>query len=277
MATKKEEKTKEKNKKLESEEKVSAKEEKKEVSNEKEKIEKLKEKLKERAKELSKEVKEVKEEKISELLTKEKEEKPELMMPIEDYLKSSVYLGTRVVTPDMRKYVYRRRADGLAVFNTTLLDEKIKEGAEFLAKFNPEDIIIACKRESGWRAVSKFAEIFGITAFTKKYPAGILTNTALSNFREAELVFVCDPWLDKNAMHDANIIKIPVIAICDTNNYTSGITQIIPGNNKSGKSIGFILFLLAKLYAEKKGMKDKLKDIKIQDFVEDWDNLQPPQ
>ena len=201
--------------------------------------------------------------------------KKEMLVPIEDYLKSSIYLGTRVMTPDMRSYVYRRRADGLAVFNTSLLDEKIREAAEYLAKFEPKDIILVCKREAGWKAAKRFAETFGIRCFTKKYPAGILTNTNLVTFQEANLIFICDPWLDKNALKDAQRIKIPVMSVCDTNNYTQGITKILPGNNKSAKSLGFIFFLLAKLYSEKKNLK--IKAPAIQDFVDDWDNLQPPQ
>ncbi len=270
MTTKKNEESEEKKeKKVEEETKLEA--EKKKIS---------KKELLEKAKELEKKVKEVKEISKEEVKTKakaEKEtgEKKEMLVPIEDYLKSSIYLGTRVITPDMRKYVYRRRADGLAVFNTALLDEKIRESAEYLAKFEPKDILIVCKREAGWKAVKKFAETFGIRAFTKKYPAGILTNTNLVTFQEAELVFVCDPWIDKNAMNDALRIKIPIFSICDTNNYTAGINQILPGNNKSAKSLGFIFFLLAKLYIEKKGLK--IKAPAIQDFVDDWDNLTPPQ
>jgi len=238
-------------------------------------------KLLEKAKELEKGVKEVKEISKEEVKTKSKEakedvvEKKEMLVPIEDYLKSSIYLGTRVMTPDMRSYVYRRRADGLAVFNTSLLDEKIREAAEYLAKFEPKDIILVCKREAGWKAAKRFAETFGIRCFTKKYPAGILTNTNLVTFQEANLIFICDPWLDKNALKDAQRIKIPVMSVCDTNNYTQGITKILPGNNKSAKSLGFIFFLLAKLYSEKKNLK--IKAPAIQDFVDDWDNLQPPQ
>jgi small subunit ribosomal protein S2 len=241
------------------------------------KIKKTKlEELKERAAKLAGEVKEETGElKLKEKVREEKEEAKNLLVPIEDYLKSSIYLGTRVITPDMRKYVYRRRADGLAVFNTTLLDEKIKEAALFLSKFEPKDIVLVCKREAGWKGAKKFAETFGIRAFTKKYPAGILTNTNLQTFQEAELVFICDPWLDKNAMADANRVKLPVLSICDTNNYTSGITQILPGNNKSAKSLGMIFYLLTKLYAENK--KLEIKAPAIQEFVDDWDNLQPPQ
>jgi len=237
-------------------------------------------KLLEKAKELEKGVKEIKEISKEEVKTKKKGkeeivEKKEMLVPIEDYLKSSIYLGTRVITPDMRSYVYRRRADGLAVFNTSLLDEKIREAAEYLAKFEPKDIIVVCKREAGWKAAAKFAETFGMRFFTKKYPAGILTNTNLETFQEANLVFICDAWLDKNAFMDALRIKIPVMSICDTNNYTRNITQVLPGNNKSAKSLGFIFFLLAKLYAEQR--KIAIKKPMIQEYVDDWDNLQPPQ
>lgn len=204
----------------------------------------------------------------------EQEEIKEGLVPIEDYLKSSIHLGTRVITPDMKPYVYKRRADGLAVFNTSTLDEKLKEGAEYLAQFAPEDIVLICKREAGWKALEMFSKVLGVKIFTKKYPAGILTNPQLDNFLEAELVFICDPWLDKNALTDANNIKIPVLSICDTNNYTMGIDKIIPGNNKSAKSLGMILYLLAKQYVEKRKLDIEIPP--VSEWIENWDNLVPP-
>ena len=59
--------------------------------------------------------------------------KSDMLIPLEEYVKSGIYLGTRVVTPNMKPFVYRRRADGLAIFNTDLIDEKLKEGIEFLS------------------------------------------------------------------------------------------------------------------------------------------------
>ena len=202
------------------------------------------------------------------------EEKENTLVPMEDYLKSSIHLGTRVITPDMRKFVYRRRADGLAVFNTAMLDDKIREGAAYLAKYAPERIILVCKREAGWKAALKFAEATGIRIFTKKYPAGILTNTNLENFTEADLIFICDPWLDKNALEDSNKVRIPVLSICDTNNFTQGISQIIPGNNKSAKSLGMIFYLLTKTFIEARKLDSKAPDIK--EFIDGWDTLQAP-
>ena len=203
-----------------------------------------------------------------------KETKKDTLVPIEDYLKSSIHLGTKVITPDMRKYVYRRRADGLAVFNTALLDDMIIEGAKYLAGFAPEDVIVVCKRDAGWKAVKKFSELTGIRAFTKKYPSGVLTNTNLDNFIETNLVFICDTWLDKNALNDANRMKIPVLSICDTNNYARGIAQLVPGNNKSAKSLGMIFYLITKLYL--KNRKIEAPEFSINDFIDGWEDLKIP-
>jgi len=225
-------------------------------------------KLKEKAEKLAGKIK-------SDLTKKIKQEKEQkdTLAPIEDYLKSSIHLGTRAITPDMRPYVYKRRADSLAVFNTALLDEKLKEAADYLAKFAPEDVIVTCKRDAGEKAIELFSKSTGIKFFTK-YPPGILTNPILDDFMETELVFICDPWTDKNALSDAKRIKVPVMAICDTNNYTMNVDQVIPGNNKSAKSLGFIFYLLAKLYVEKRKLKSTVPP--ISEWVDNWDNLVPP-
>ncbi len=178
----------------------------------------------------------------------------EMLIPLEDYVKAGIYLGTKVVTPDMRPNVYRRRADGLAIFNTDLIDEKLKEGIEYLSKFNSEDIILVCKRQAGWKAAMKFSELTGIKTFTKKYPAGVLTNTSLPDFFENELTIVTDHWLDKNALNDTLRVNKKVLMICDTNNFSKGADQVIIGNNKSPKSLGVIFYLLARGFMKAKGM-----------------------
>jgi len=236
------------------------------------------EKLKEKAKALEEAVEEVDQTEDLKAKVKEKtgeEDTGDLLVPLDDYMKASIHLGTRVITPDMRPYVYRRRSDGLAIFNTGKIDEKIREAADFLAKFKPDQITVVCKREAGWPAVEKFAEFTGVKTFTKKYPAGVLTNPNLEDFMETDLIIIVDPWLDKNALNDAKKVKIPIIAICDTNNYTQHLENILIGNNKSYKSIGLMFYLLAKLYKEKTGMD--YPDPQIEEFISDWENLQPAQ
>ena len=230
-------------------------------------------KLKEKAKKLASGIK-TDDSDLKKRVKSEEEDKKDTLVPIEDYLKSSIHLGTRAITPDMKPYVYKRRADSLAVFNTALLDQKIREGGDYLAQFSPEDIIVVCKREAGQKATELFSQTLGMKAFTKNYPAGILTNPNLSTFIEAELLLICDPWTDKAALDDAKRIKIPVMAICDTNNYTMGVDKIIPGNNKSAKSLGIILYLLAKIYVEKRNLKIKVPP--VSEWIEGWDTLVPP-
>ena len=94
--------------------------------------------LEEKKKELLAKAAKLKEKVISEAPSTEElkekvkgKKKTEMLIPLDEYVKAGIYLGTRVVTPDMKPFVYRRRADGLAIFNTDLIDDKIKEGIDY--------------------------------------------------------------------------------------------------------------------------------------------------
>lgn len=214
--------------------------------------------LEERKKELLEKVEKLKE-KVEKPSTEDLKEqvrlkkREEMLIPLEDYVRAGIYLGTKVVTPDMRPFVYRRRADGLAIFNTDLIDEKLKEAIEYLSKFNAEEIIVVCKREAGWKAVEKFSQLTGIRAFTKKYPAGILTNTQLPDFFENKLTIIIDSWLDKNALKDTLNVNKKILMVCDTNNFSKGAEGVIIGNNKSPKSLGVIFYILTRGFLKAKG------------------------
>jgi small subunit ribosomal protein S2 len=227
--------------------------------NEKELEEKRKEVL-EKAKKLAGKISEgISTEELKEKIKIKK--RTDMLVPLEDYVKTGIYLGTRVVTPGMKPFVYRRRADGLAIFNTDIIDEKLKEGIEYLSTFSPKEIVLVCKRQAGWRAAEMFSKLTGIRVFTKKYPAGILTNTALPDFFENELTITTDSWLDKNALHDTLNVRKKVLMICDTNNFSKGADKIIIGNNKSAKSLGIIFYLLARGYCKAKEIEANIPDL----------------
>lgn len=198
----------------------------------------------------------------------------DMLVPLEEYVKAGIYLGTRVVTPMMKQFVYRRRADGLAIFNTDIIDEKMKEGIEYLSKFSPEEVILVCKRQSGWRTAEMFFKLTGIRVFTKKYPAGILTNTRLADFFENELTIVIDSWLDKNALTDTLNVHKKVLMICDTNNFPRGTDKIIIGNNKSAKSLGIIFYLLARGYCKARGIEANIPDLDWWTSEDDAEEIQ---
>lgn len=226
--------------------------------NEKELEEKKKEIL-EKAKKLAEKVDIASTEELKEKIKVKK--RTDMLVPLEDYVKTGIYLGTRVVTPKMKPFVYRRRADGLAIFNTDIIDEKLKEGIEYLSGFSPKEIVLVCKRQAGWKAAEMFSKLTGIRTFTKKYPAGILTNTSLPDFFENELSIITDSWLDKNALHDTMNVRKKVLMICDTNNFSRGADKIIIGNNKSAKSLGIIFYLLARGYCKAREIEADIPDL----------------
>ena len=186
----------------------------------------------------------------------------ELLIPNEDYLKSGIHIGTKFRTKHMENFIYKTRPDGLSVLNIQQIDERIRLAANLLSNYEPEDILIVCRRENGWKAVKKFAEVTGCKYFAGRYPPGVLTNSSLKNFIEAKIILVTDAWPDKNAVEDALKIGVPVIALSDTNNQSNNVDLVVPCNNKGKKSLGLFFLLLTKEYARIRGMIEE-KDFKF--------------
>lgn len=195
----------------------------------------------------------------------------EMLVPHETYLKSGIHIGTKFRTKAMEKFIYKTRPDGLSVLNLQKIDERLKIAGRFLSDYEPEDILIICRRENGWEAVKNFHKATGIDIFAKRYPPGILTNIELETFIEKKIIMIVDEWADRNAIKDALRMGIAVIALCDTNNQANNIDLIIPCNNKGHKSLGIVFYILAKEFLLNKG---KIKDekempLKITDFVKE--------
>jgi small subunit ribosomal protein S2 len=200
----------------------------------------------------------------------EKQMSEELMVPNDDYLKSGIHIGTKFRTKHMENFIYKTRPDGLSVLNIEKIDERLKLASNMISNYEPEQVLVVCRRENGWKAVKKFAEITGCKFYAGRYPPGVLTNPSLKNFMEIKIVLVVDAWPDRNAIQDAIKIGIPVMAICDTNNQANNIDFVIPGNNKGRKSLALIFYVLAREFSDNKNIIPK-KDFKytIDDFSEE--------
>ncbi len=57
-------------------------------------------------------------------------------------------------------------------------------------------------------------------------------------------LYVVDPKREQNAVHEANRLGIPIVAICDTNSDPDLITYPIPGNDDAIRSIRLITSLI---------------------------------
>lgn len=191
-----------------------------------------------------------------------------LLVSNEEYLKSGIHIGTKFKTKYMKQFIYKTRPDGLSVLDIESIDSRIGVAISFLSQYAPSEILIACRRENGWKGVKKLAELLGCKFFAGRYPPGVLTNPQLKDFVEAKILLVCDPWPDRNAIRDALKVGIPVIALCDTNNQANEIDLVVPCNNKGKKSLGLLLWLVARGVCENKGITNKGQfDYSVDDFT----------
>lgn len=198
-------------------------------------------------------------------------ETEQYLVPVDEYLKVGLHIGTKFRTQAMKSFVYKIRPDGLSVLNVSSINERLEAAAKMLCCYNPEDILVVCRRENGWPAVEMFSKVTGIKAFTRRYPPGILTNTNLDNFIETKLILVTDPSPDKNAVDDAAKIGMPVIALCDTNNELANVDLVVPCNNKGRKSLGLVFWIFAREYLKSKGIIKNYDEFKykLEDFSPD--------
>jgi small subunit ribosomal protein S2 len=194
----------------------------------------------------------------------------QLLVPIDQYLKAGIHIGTKFRTSYMDNFIYKIRPDGFYVLNLQRIDERTGIVAKFLARYEPQDILVVCRRENGWKPVRLFGKVTGIRTFPGRYPPGILTNTNLENFIEAKVLVVVDAWPDRNAINDAIKVGIPVIALCDTNNQTNNIDIVLPCNNKGKKSLGLLFHIIATQYMRERGLLPRDKELaeSVDDFTE---------
>ncbi|HLC46404.1 MAG TPA: 30S ribosomal protein S2 [Candidatus Nanoarchaeia archaeon] len=194
-------------------------------------------------------------------------ENQEMLVPLDEYLKAGIHIGTKFKTAHMAQFIYKARPDGLFILNLQKIDERLAICANLIAQYAPEDILVASRRENSWKAVNAFSKETGVRAFAGRYPPGVLTNTSQKNFTEAKIIIVTDAWLDRNTLNDAMIVRIPVIALCDTNNQANNIDFVLPCNNKGKKSLGLVFWLLAREYKKQRGLGEMA--LKLEDFVDE--------
>ena len=173
-------------------------------------------------------------------------ESKELLIDEDTFLTCGVPIGTKQKSRDMEPYVHKVREDGLRILNVNLTSEKIVEAANFLKEQEPKDVLVVSARQYGWKPAKKFANTCGFRCIAGRFTPGRLTNPEMRTFIEPKIIILTDPAADAQAFREAINIKIPVIAMCDSNNLTNNVDLIIPGNNKGRRSLALIYWLLSR-------------------------------
>lgn len=179
------------------------------------------------------------------------------LIALEQYLQAGIHIGAKYKTGFMEPYIYKTRSDKLHILNISKIDERLRVASKMLSNYEPDKILIVCRRDNGHKAIRAFAKATGAKAIAGRYLPGTMTNPSFENFIEPEIVVVSDPWLDKQVVEDAVKSNVPIIALCDTNNITSNIDLVVPCNNKGNKSLSLIYYIIARDYLRNKGIIQK--------------------
>ncbi|MCC7570098.1 30S ribosomal protein S2 [Candidatus Micrarchaeota archaeon] len=218
------------------------------------------------------------------------ETKSNLLLPQEKYLEAGCHIGTKFKNGSMKEFIYRRRRDRLFVMDISKIDEQLRKAAEKLAEYEPKDIVVTAVRAYANAASSKMSLILGTKVISKRFIPGSFTNTQIKYFVEPEILLVCDPKAEAEAIREANIMKVPVISLADTENDTKGIDVVIPCNNKGKRSLALVFYILTREYMMKKGMIKTYSDFKYkprdfedldavseyEQFVQDEETVETP-
>ena len=192
----------------------------------------------------------------------------ELLIPLDKYLAAGLHIGTQQKTKDMERYIYRVRADGLYVLDVRKTNDRIVAAGKFLAKFEPEDVLVVSTRQYGQAPVKKFGQVTGAKTIPGRFIPGTLTNPNYAKFIEPKVLVVTDPRSDSQAIIEARQIGIPVVALCDTENLLGNVDIVVPVNNKGRKAIALVYWLLARQTLRGRGTlkEDEDLDIPATDF-----------
>ena len=192
-----------------------------------------------------------------------------LLIDEDTFLTCGVHIGTKQKSKDMEPYVYKVRDDGLRILNVNLTSEKITEAANFLKDYEPKDVLVVSARQYGWKPAKKFADACGFTCIAGRFTPGRLTNPEMRFFIEPKIIVLTDPAADAQAFREAVNIDIPVIAMCDSNNLTTDIDIVVPGNNKGRRSLALIYWLMAREILRIKG--ELPADGELEETIDDYE------
>ncbi|MEM0094628.1 MAG: 30S ribosomal protein S2 [Candidatus Micrarchaeaceae archaeon] len=192
----------------------------------------------------------------------------ELLVDQNLYLEAGVHIGTKIKTPSMKRFIYKVREDGLYLLNLQTIDERIRLAARMLAKYEPNEIVVTASRVYAIAAASKFAEITKARFIGGRVLPGIFTNQYRDDYSEPSILFVNDTRNERQAIREANKTNIPVVALCDTDNWVKYVDLIVPCNNKGRKSLAIIYYLISREFLKEKGLIKSNEEFnyKIQDF-----------
>ena len=187
------------------------------------------------------------------------------VISMKQLLEAGVHFGhqTRRWNPKMGKYIFTER-NGIYIIDLQKTVKKAEEAYFFIKDVAAEgkDILFVGTKKQAQEAIQEEAIRSNMHFVNNRWLGGMLTNFKTIKTRIAKLeanlggiknldatnigaLFVVDPRKEKNAIAEAKILGIPVVAIVDTNCDPEEVDYVIPGNDDAIRAVKLITAKMA--------------------------------
>ncbi len=159
-------------------------------------------------------------------------------------LESGVHFGHRTNKwdPRMKPYIFTERWMGGMLTNWSTMHARIQE-LERLEKMRDNNELDRLTKKEGLLIGRE------ITRLTTR-----LSGTR-SMTRRPDLLFIIDVGREESAVHEANLLNIPIVALVDTNCNPQEIDYVIPSNDDAIRAIKLLVAKIADAVLEGKAMR----------------------